>query len=159
MLVDEVGLTLRAASVAASVFQVLGIPGALLVPLVLGRLRAQRGLALVVATSWGLVPLGMLLQPGLWAVWVGVGGLVQGAGVSLAFALVAVRGADEDAVGRLSAMTQLVGYSVGAAGPLVVGALLAAGGGWSGPFGLLVLVATVYAAAGWVAGRPVQVGG
>lgn len=158
MLVDEAALSLPAASFAASVFQVLGIPGALLVPLVLGRLRTQRGLALVVATAWGLVPLGLLLQPGLWPVWVGVGGLVQGAGISLAFALVALRGADEDAVRRLSAMTQLVGYSVGAVGPLVVGSLFAVSGGWAAPFGLLVLVAVVYAAVGSAAGRPVQVG-
>ncbi|SFF74842.1 MFS transporter [Blastococcus tunisiensis] len=158
VLVEDAGLGLSAAAAAASVFQLLGIPGALLVPLALARLRAQRGLALGVATAWALTPLGLLLQPGLWPVWVGLGGLVQGAGISLAFALVALRGADEDAVRRLSAMTQLVGYALGAVGPLVVGALYAATGSWSAPLALLVLVAAVQAVAGTVAGRPVLVG-
>ena len=157
LLVDDAGLDLPTASLAASAFQLLGIPGALLVPLVLGRLRRQSGLALAVGMAWALVPLGLLLLPAAWSLWVGIGGVVQGAGISLAFALVALRAADEHVVVQLSAMSQLVGYSVGAAGPLVVGGLYAATGGWSAALTLLVGVALVMAAAGVAAGRTVDV--
>jgi CP family cyanate transporter-like MFS transporter len=159
LLVDDVGVSLGTASLAAAVFQLLGIPGALLVPAVLPRLRGQRGLAPAVAAGWCLVPLGLLAAPSAWPLWVGVGGVVQGAGISLAFSLVTLRAADRDVVTRLSAMSQLVGYAVGAAGPLVVGALYAAAGTWSAALGLLVGVGLVMAVAGAVAGRPVVVGG
>lgn len=159
LLLDDAGLDLRTASLGASVFQLLGIPGALLIPALLPQLRAQRGLALAVATGWCLVPLGLLLEPDAWPLWVGFGGLVQGAGISLSFSLVALRAADQDAVARLSAMSQLVGYAVGAAGPLVAGGLFAVTGGWSVPLLLLAGVAVAMGAAGLVAGRHVVLGG
>ncbi|TFV67049.1 UNVERIFIED_ORG: MFS transporter [Bacillus sp. AZ43] len=159
LLADEAGLALSTASFAASAFQLLGIPGALLVPVLLTRLAGQRGLAVTVAVGWGLVPLGLLVAPAAWLAWVVLGGVVQGAGISLAFALVALRAADEHVVTRLSAMSQLVGYAVGAAGPLVVGGLYAATGGWAAALWLLVAVAVVNGAAGLVAGRAVSVGG
>jgi MFS transporter, CP family, cyanate transporter len=158
LLIDDAGLDVPTASLAASVFQVLGIAGALLVPALLGRLRDQRGLALAVAAGWGLVPLGLLLQPGVWPLWICLGGLVQGAGISLAFALVPLRAADEDVVARLSAMSQLVGYAVGASGPLAVGALYAATKGWAAPLAFLVGVAAAMGAAGALAGRRATVG-
>jgi MFS transporter, CP family, cyanate transporter len=158
LLIDDAGLGVPTASLAASVFQLLGIPGALLVPVFLTRVSEQRGLAVAVAAGWGIVPLGLLVAPGAWPVWVAVGGVVQGAGISLAFALVPLRAVDEDGVTRLSAMSQLVGYAVGAVGPLLVGVLYAGTGGWSAPLVLLVGVAAVLGTAGVVAGRPVTLG-
>jgi CP family cyanate transporter-like MFS transporter len=144
--------------VAASVFQVLGIPGAAIVPALLGRWGNQVGLAVVVAAGWALVPAGLLLWPAAWPTWVVVGGLAQGAGISLAFALVVLRSADDEVVRRLSGMSQLVGYSVGAVAPLAVGGLYAATGGWTAPLLLLLAAAAALCAAGSVAGRPVTLG-
>ena len=158
LLGDELGLGLGAAAAAATVFQVLGIPGALIVAPLLGRWRGQSGLAVAVALSWAVVPAGLLLWPAAWPAWVVVGGLVQGAGISLAFALVVLRSADDSVVPRMSSMSQLVGYSVGAVSPLVVGALYAATGGWAVPLVVLLAVCAALGAAGAVAGRPDAVG-
>lgn len=158
LLGDELGLDLGAAAVAATVFQVLGIPGALLVAPLLGRWRGQSGLAVVVALAWAVVPAGLLLWPEAWPVWAVVGGLVQGAGISLAFALVVLRSADDSVVPRMSSMSQLVGYSVGAVSPLVVGVLYAATSGWAVPLIVLLGVCAALGAAGVVAGRPAAVG-
>lgn len=158
LLVEDAGRDLGDASVAATVFQLLGIAGALLVPAVIGRFPDQRGLAVVVAGGWATVAAGLLLWPGAWWVWTAVGGLTQGAGVSLAFTLVVLRGSDEDVVRRISAMAQLVAYPIGAAGPLVVGALNAATGGWSVPLVSLAACAVAMGVAGAVAGRPMPVG-
>jgi CP family cyanate transporter-like MFS transporter len=159
LLGDELGLGLGAAAAAATVFQVLGIPGALVVAPLLGRWRGQGGLAVVVAACWAVVPAGLLLWPAAWPVWVVVGGLVQGAGISLAFALVVLRSADDSVVPRMSSMSQLVGYSVGAVSPLVVGALYAATGGWAVPLGVLLAASAALGVSGVVAGRPGVVGG
>jgi MFS transporter, CP family, cyanate transporter len=158
VLVEDGGRDLGDAAVAATVFQLLGIGGALLVPLVIGRLPAQRMLALVVAGGWATIAAGLLLWPAAWPVWTAVGGLTQGAGVSLAFTLIVLRGADDDVVRRIAAMAQLVAYPIGAAGPLAVGALNAATSGWSVPLAALVGCAAVMAVAGVVAGRPVVIG-
>ena len=158
LLVEDLAVDVGTAALAASAFQVLGIPAALAVPALLGRWGSQVGLAVTVAVGWALLPAGLLLWPGAWPAWVVVGGLAQGAGISLAFALVVLRSADGEVVRRLSAMSQLVGYAVGAAAPLAVGGLYAATGGWTAPLLLLVGVAAALCVAGSVAGRPVTLG-
>ncbi|MGK5114801.1 MFS transporter [Geodermatophilus sp. CPCC 205506] len=162
VLVDELGADLGTAGLAATLFQVLGIPGTLVVPAVLARRRpgsGQSGLGVAVAGAWAVLIAGLLLAPQAWPVWAVVGGLAQGAGVSLAFTLVVLRAADETAVRRLSGMSSLVGYGVGATGPLVVGAVYAATGGWTAPLVLLLVVTAGLTGALAVAGRPVAFGG
>jgi CP family cyanate transporter-like MFS transporter len=159
LLIDDAGLNVRTAAFAAAMFQLLGIPGALLVPVLLSRLRNQRGLAVVVAAGWALLVLGLAVEPAAWPIWVGIGGVAQGAGIAIAMALVALRAADHDVVTRLSAMSQLVGYTIGACGPLVVGGLYAAGDGWGTPLVVLLGGAAALGVAGALAGRGVQVGG
>jgi CP family cyanate transporter-like MFS transporter len=161
LLTDEIGADLGAAAAAATLFQVLGIPGTLVVPAVLARRRrgpGQSGLGLAVSATWAVLLVGLLVAPQAWVLWAVVGGLAQGAGVSFAFTLLVLRARDDSAVRRLSGMCQLVGYSVGAAGPLAVGALYAATGGWRAPLVLLLVVNGVHAAAAVVAGRPRTVG-
>ena len=159
LLTEDLALDVGTAALAASAFQVLGIPGAMAVPALLGRWGNQVGLAIAVAAGWAVVPAGLLLWPAAWPAWVVVGGLAQGAGISLAFALVVLRSADDEVVRRLSGMSQLVGYSVGAAAPLAMGGLYAATGGWTAPLLLLLGVAAALCVAGSVAGRPVALGG
>ncbi len=159
LLTEDLALTAGTAALAASAFQVLGIPGAVAVPALLGRWRSQVGLAIAVAAGWAVVPAGLLLWPAAWPAWVVIGGLAQGAGISLAFALVVLRSADDEVVRRVSGMSQLVGYSVGAAAPLAVGGLYAVTGGWGAPLLLLVGVAVALGVAGSVAGRPAVLGG
>jgi CP family cyanate transporter-like MFS transporter len=159
LLTEDLAVEVGSAALAASVFQVLGIPGAMAVPALLGRWGNQVGLAIAVAVGWAVLPVGLLLWPGAWPVWVVVGGLAQGAGISLAFALVVLRSADDEVVRRLSGMSQLVGYSTGAAAPLAVGGLYAATGGWTAPLLLLLAVAAALCVAGSVAGRRVDLGG
>ncbi|MGY1823513.1 MFS transporter [Geodermatophilus sp. SYSU D00079] len=161
LLLDELGQGLRPGAVAAALFQVLGIPGSLLVPAVLARRRragGQSGLGVVVAGSWAVLVLGLLVAPGLWVGWAVLGGLAQGAGIAFAFTTLVLRAADEAAARRLSGMAQLVGYGVGATGPLLVGAVYAATGGWVAPLVVLLAVTAVLAGAAAVAGRPRVIG-
>jgi CP family cyanate transporter-like MFS transporter len=155
LLVDELARGGAAAGAsAASLFQILGIPGTLIVPLVVRRSTSQRGLGLTVATGWAVLVVGLLAAPAAWPVWAVVGGVAQGAGLALAFTLVVLRSADEEQARRLSGMGQLVGYGGGALGPLAVGALYAASGSWTLPLAFLVVLVVVQAGVLFVAGRP-----
>ncbi|MGY1663463.1 MFS transporter [Geodermatophilus sp. SYSU D00705] len=160
LLLDELGRGLRPGAVAAALFQVLGIAGSLLVPAVLARRsrEGQSGLGVVVAASWAVLVLGLWIAPGLWVLWAALGGVTQGAGIAFAFTVLVLRSADDAAARRLSGMAQLVGYGVGATGPLVVGAVYAATGGWAAPLALLLVVAAVLTVAAALAGRPRTVG-
>jgi CP family cyanate transporter-like MFS transporter len=155
LLVDELGRGGAAAGASAgSLFQILGIPGTLIVPLVIRRTTSQRGLGLTVAVGWGVLVVGLLVAPAAWPVWAVVGGVAQGAGLALAFTLVVLRSADEHDARRLSGMGQLVGYGGGALAPFVVGALYAVGGSWTLPLGFLVVLVVAQAVVLVAAGRP-----
>jgi CP family cyanate transporter-like MFS transporter len=155
LLVDELGRGGAAAGASAgSLFQLLGIPGTLIIPLVVRRSTSQRGLGLTVAAGWAVLVVGLLVAPAAWPVWAVVGGIAQGAGLALAFTLVVLRSADEEQARRLSGMGQLVGYGVGALGPLAVGALFAVAGSWTVPLAFLVVLVLVQAGVLFVAGRP-----
>jgi CP family cyanate transporter-like MFS transporter len=155
LLVDELGRGGAAAGASAgSLFQILGIPGTLIIPLVVRRTTSQRGLGLTVAAGWGVLVVGLLVAPAAWPVWAVVGGVAQGAGLALAFTLVVLRSADEHEARQLSGMGQLVGYGGGALAPLAVGALYAVGGSWTLPLCFLVVLVVVQAGVLLAAGRP-----
>ena len=98
---------------------------------------------------------GLLLAPSsaplLWALLFGLG---TGAAFPLSMTLVLLRTRDVAQTGRLSAAAQSAGYLLAATGPIAVGALAEATGGWRA--GLLVLLAVqlAQAAVGIAAGRP-----
>lgn len=158
VLVHDADLDLETAGVAMSVFQVLGIAGTLLIPVLAPRRRTQGWLAVAIAGGWAVMLVGLLVDPAAWPVWVVVGGVAQGGGISLAFTLLVLRSHDEAAARGLSAMSQLVGYSLGATGPVVVGALFEATNSWDAPLALLLAVTVPMAVAGVVAGRDTTVG-
>jgi CP family cyanate transporter-like MFS transporter len=158
VLVHDADLDLDTAGVAMSVFQVLGIAGTLLIPVLAPRRRTQGWLAVAIAGGWAVMLVGLLVDPAAWPVWVVVGGVAQGGGISLAFTLLVLRSHDEAAARGLSAMSQLVGYSLGATGPVVVGALFEATNSWDAPLALLLAVTVPMAVAGVVAGRDTTVG-
>ncbi len=159
LLADDAGLSNETGGAAMSLYQLVGIVSTLAIPPLAARSRNQSGLAVLVALAWTATLLGLLIAPDVWPLWSVIGGLAQGAGISLAFTLVILRAHDITAVRRLSGMAQTVGYTLGAAGPLVVGALHDTLASWTTPLLLLLGLSAVLAATGVMAGRDVPVGG
>jgi MFS transporter, CP family, cyanate transporter len=157
-LTDDAGLDPQVAGVAMSIFQLVGIAGTLVVPVLAGRSRRQSWLGAAVASTWAVMLFGLLVAPSAWPVWTVVGGVAQGAGISLAFTLIVVRARDADVARQLSGVAQAVGYSIGAAGPIVVGLVFQHSGGWTLPLVLLLAVCAVMLVAVTIAGRDVLIG-
>jgi len=86
--------------------------------------------------------------------WVLVLGAGQGAALGLAIYFTMARAPDPMAAASLSAFTQGAGYLVASAGPLMVGFLHTATGGWAIPAGALLVVQGGQFAAGILAARP-----
>lgn len=137
LLADRLGQSPAAAGASSSVFQVLAVVGALGVPVLMARSSPARALALVGA-CWLTFPLGLLLAPELWLLWTALGGAAQGGVFTIVFVLVVRLSRDDRESRRTSALVQGGGYAVAALGPVVVGAVHDATGGWEVP--LLVVV-------------------
>ncbi len=114
-------------------------PFALLVPIVAARRARQTpDLAWIVAVA-AVGVAGLLVAPGLPALWVALLGIGQGGALGLALVLPAVRGADAGSVAELTALSLCVGFLMGSTGPWLLGGAHDLSGGWTVP--LLVLLA------------------
>jgi CP family cyanate transporter-like MFS transporter len=135
--VDQ-GLDEGRAGLLLAVFALVRVPAAFLFPALADRSGDRRpwlALTLILATfgfcAAGLVPLATPWAPWTWVVvlGLGVGGLFP-----LALTLPLDYSADADEAGQLTAMTFFVGYLLAAVGPVAVGALRDATGGYAVPF-------------------------
>jgi MFS transporter, CP family, cyanate transporter len=127
---------------------------AMAMPMVAHRARDQRLLvaAAVLAIAVGLT--GILAAPAgstfAWALLLGLG---QGSSLGLAIFFTAARAPDPVAAASLSGFAQSTGYLIAAAGPLGVGFLHRATGGWTVPVLVLLGIVGLQFWAGWLAGR------
>jgi CP family cyanate transporter-like MFS transporter len=153
MLRDTVGSSPSEAGVLLGLYAAMGLPTALLIPLLAARMRnvgivIQGAVVLLLAGD-----LGLLLVPQfatwLWVCLAGLGGLL----FPLALVLINARTRSHEGSIALSGFVQGVGYTIAALGPLVFGALHEVSGGWSWPLIFLIVVALAPIAAGVVLSR------
>ncbi|WP_246238681.1 CynX/NimT family MFS transporter [Acrocarpospora corrugata] len=140
---DQAGLVL-------GVFTALSIPSSLVVPALAARMRNVRPLVVLFCGMYVVGFLGLLSGQGLW-VWAIVVGAAM-AGFPLALALLPLRTCTPEGTAALSAFAQSTGYLVAGVGPLVVGLLYGATGGWTWPFVVLLVVVAGQLLSGWYAG-------
>lgn len=152
------GMSKATSGVYLSIYSLIGIPICFAVPVLGARMRGQRLLvaASVLCLAGGLA--GLIASPGTaafaWTVFVG---LAQAATLSLSFLFFVLRSRDQAQAAELSSMAQSFGYALAAVGPVVMGALHQATGGWTVPLAFLLVVALPELLFGLGAGRDRQV--
>jgi CP family cyanate transporter-like MFS transporter len=147
------------AGLLLAVWSVAQIPAALLAPAMAERRRRWRfwsgfTLACGLAGTLGalLVPQPPVVGPWLWAALMGIG---VGAGFPLGLTVIAWRTPDGGASAATSGLALGVGYTVAGLGPLLMGLLVDATGGYSAAIIVLLAAGMVQAAAIWRIGdRP-----
>jgi MFS transporter, CP family, cyanate transporter len=156
----DAGTSSGRAGAMLSVAMVCGLPASLLLPVVAGRIRDQRPLAVVAPACWAAGLVGVLLAPtSMTLVWMVLLGLGQGAGMAFALTCVVLRAPDDARANALSGMSQAIGYALAALGPFALGVVHQLSGGWDEPL-LLMLAATVaLLLCGLGAGAPTSVHG
>ncbi|WP_051515732.1 MFS transporter [Candidatus Blastococcus massiliensis] len=151
----EAGVSPVAAGGLLAVATALAVPLALVVPPLAARRPGQHGWVLL-----GTVPVvvaigGLLLAPGsaplLWAFLYGLG---SGVAFPLSMMLIVARSRDVAQTGRLSASAQSIGYLLAATGPLGVGLLRDATGGWEAGLALMLGAVVLQLVVGLAAARP-----
>ncbi|AEG45217.1 MFS transporter [Isoptericola variabilis] len=153
ILQDRLGLGAAAAGGAAAPFQLCAVAGSLLVPIALARGRARR-VAAAVSLLWLALPLGLLVAPGAWLVWICLAGAGQGAAFTVIFTVLAQRSPSVAAARRASAVVQTAGYAFAALAPTLVGALHGATHGWTVPLLAVTGLITAMTVALLTAARP-----
>ncbi|MFE9651844.1 MFS transporter [Micromonospora sp. NPDC006431] len=132
----------------------LGVPVALAMPALAGRLRTLRPLVLGLTVFSAASYLGLAVAPhGLAPLWVLLLALGQGA-FPLILTTIGLRARTAEGTVALSAFAQSTGYVIAALGPLLVGILYEATGGWTAPIGFLLVALAMQTAAGLVIARP-----
>ena len=151
---------------AATILKFFG-PGAIIASLTIGSgesiLASREGAVFGYTVLWAVVLAaltavgftGVLLAPGTALVWASavVLGIAQGAIFGLALTLFGLRAPDSETTAALSGMAQGAGYLIAAAGPLLIGVVHGATGGWTIPLVLLVAGCAAEIALGAAAGR------
>lgn len=145
----DAGFSNGLAAAMLTAFSLLGIPGSFLGPRIASARRGWLAIAILYAfNSLGVI--GLALGGAFAVIGTVLCGLCQGVLLAVALTFIAHQRNPAD-VPAVSALAQGVGYGLAAIGPLVLGALYSATGGWSLPMAFMVLsYAGSAAAAAWV---------
>jgi CP family cyanate transporter-like MFS transporter len=148
----------ESAGTAGDLLALMGVGNlavSLVIPVAAQRMRSQYVLIVptVLALAAGLA--GLLYAPlGGAVAWALILGAGQNAALALAIFFTAARSPDAAVAASLSALAQGVGYLLASAGPLEVGLLHSATGGWTWPFAVLFVLTGVMLVFGVLAARP-----
>ncbi|RSO15593.1 MFS transporter [Streptomyces sp. WAC 06725] len=153
------GMSKATAGLVFAFSTLVQMAGSFVVPMLAGRMRRQRLLAVAVTALMACGIVGLLVAPvaGAW-VWAILLGIGQGGALGLALTMMVLRSGDAHTAARLSGMAQTWGYLLAAAGPLVLGAVHQATHGWTVPIVLLLAVCAGLVLLGMGAGRDRKIG-
>lgn len=154
ILVDIAGVTPIEAGSLLSLYSFVAIPGSIAAPLLVARMRKpgwiiQGGVVLFMLGYAGLL-FAPASAPWLWVALIGAGPIL----FPVCLVLINVRTRSQRTSAGLSGFAQGIGYGIGALGPLVVGVLHEATGGWAAPIIFLAAVAVVAIPFGVVLSHP-----
>ncbi len=154
-MLQDAGVPLADAGLLLSYSSFPGIAAALLVPSMLRHIRPTWLPVLLSGLLCAAGLIGLLVAPGgaapwLWMTLLGFG---QGAAIALSLTYIVLRAPDARHTAHLSTMAQGIGYLLAGLGPIGLGMLHAAVGGWGVPVAALILVLGVQVVAGSAASR------
>lgn len=146
---DAAAMSVTAAGYAASLFQILGLAGSFGVPILMTARGVSRFVPLLsVSLAWLVMPIGLLLVPQWWLLWLVFGGYASGGGFAVIFTLIMERAVGQDDNRRITAFVQGVGYLIAAVSPTVLGYALQTSGSWTAGFLFLAALAVINAGCG-----------
>lgn len=127
-------------------------PG-ILVPLILHRLRDQRGIAVVIALLCAVSSAGFVVWPEQAVLWTLMFGFGSGGTMILGLTFIGLRASSAHQAAALSGMAQSVGYLLAACGPPLMGKIHDVNGSWHIPMITCAVLSVLMAMSGAFAGR------
>ncbi len=140
ILEDIAGQTAAQAGSMLALFAILGVPLAIVAPVLTARLATPTPILLASMTLFGLGYGGLLLAPSsapvLWVAAIGLGQIT----FPMCLALFSLRTRTSGMAANVSGFVQTAGYAIAAASPLAIGALHEVTGSWSASLIVLLIV-------------------
>lgn len=154
LLVDQAGVSELEAGLLLAFWGLIGMVASVVAPILSARLRNVGWILHVGGVGFVLGYLGLLFAPGVtpW-LWIGLCGIGQGI-FPACLALINLRTRTHEGSIALSGFAQAVGYTLAALGPLLVGLLHDATGGWAASLLLLAGSSALFVYFGFVLRRP-----
>lgn len=151
--VAEAGVSAGTAGVHLLAYQVVAVATNLGSASLIRRFADQRLLGCVCGACLLVGTAGLLVRPDLSLLWLVASGFGAGIAMVTSLSLFALRTRDHHHAGALSGMAQFIGYAGAATGPLLVGVLHDATGGWTAPMTLLIVASALVIVFATLAGR------
>lgn len=150
----DYGVSQNYAGILAGLMQLLSIPGAMLAPALLSKVKNPQLLVAGTAALAAPAYLGMLLSPAtvpwLWVVLFALSNTT----FPMALTLIGWSGRSGTTTALLSSFVQSFGFLIASLGPLLVGMLLQATTGWTVPLIFCLVLVIPFAVAGYCAAAP-----
>ncbi|MFI0979068.1 CynX/NimT family MFS transporter [Streptomyces sp. NPDC021093] len=149
----DAGISAGTAGVLLALTMAMGVPLAFVIPRVATRLTHQGPVAVVLGLCGLSGYAGLYLAPagGAWA-WALLLG-ISNCAFPLALTMIGLRAKSHQGVVKLSAFAQSIGYLISIPGPLLIGVLHDASGGWGLPIALMAALMVPQMVVGVLAGR------
>lgn len=149
----DAGVSASSAGLMLALTMGMGVPLAFVVPRLAARMRHQGPLVVVLALCGLTGYAGLWFAPAagawLWALLLGIANCA----FPVALTMISLRSRSSAGVVKLSAFAQSTGYLLSVPGPLLVGALRDASGGWHVPLTLMTALLLAQTVMGVLAGR------
>lgn len=149
----DAGVSASSAGMMLALTMGMGVPLAFVVPRMAARMRHQGPLIVSLAACGFTGYAGLWFAPGagawLWALLLGIANCA----FPVALTMISLRSRSSAGVAQLSAFAQSIGYLLSVPGPLLVGVLHDATGGWNVPIALMAALLLAQTAVGIAAGR------
>lgn len=152
-ILESDGLSPAAAGATAALTSLVAIPASLMAPWLVSRLRATWFPPFLAPLPFALGAALLALSPQTTIVAVVLMGIGQGASVGVAYSLILTTTRSASHATALSAMSQMVGVTLAACGPIGLAAVQVAAGDWAAALGLLAVIAAGQAFLGVVVSR------
>ncbi|MEP7728851.1 MFS transporter [Marinomonas primoryensis] len=126
------------------------LPSLILAPF-LSRLGSHRRLCLSATSLTCLSVFGFLFLPNWSGLWSACFGFGTSMGFILGLSFVGLRTNSPKQAAALSGMAQLIGYTLAAVGPVLIGALYDWQGSWQAPLYVILMICIIWIMLGWMA--------
>jgi CP family cyanate transporter-like MFS transporter len=147
------GIPLAASGMMLFVYQLVAAAANVGIAPVLRRARSQVLIGVACGVTLLVGTIGLLVTPGLSMLWLLFAGLGAGMSLVATLAFFGLRTSDHHQAAALSGMAQFIGYTGGAAGPLLMGLIHDATGSWTPPLLILIVSSAALAVFAGLAGR------
>jgi CP family cyanate transporter-like MFS transporter len=157
LLMEMAGQTAVHAGALLALYSLIGLPVAVVVPLLVSRIRRPSLLFYFATAAFAVGYLGLLIAPAaaplLWVVAIGTGPML----FAIVQVLLNMRTRDHVVTARVSGFVQGIGYVFAALGPLTFGVLHELTGAWTVPLMFLLAASLAASISGYLLRKPIMV--